>query len=82
MPHTTSYQIGEHFRGYIGEQVASGRYKSASEVMTDALRMHEERTRERQKLLEALDKADAQVAELFDARSFNAKMRERFPDPK
>jgi len=80
MPHTTSYQIGEHFKGYIGKQVASGRYKSASDVMTDALRMHEEHSRSKEKFLDALDRADAQKAEPFDAKSFNAEMRRRFPD--
>ena len=81
MPQTTSYQVTDHFRAYIGEQVASGRYKSASEVMTDALRVHEERTRSHAKFLNAIDRAEVGASEHFDAKSFNEEMRARFPDP-
>ena len=39
----TSITLGEHFDQYIAEQLASGRYRTASEVIRESLRMHQER---------------------------------------
>lgn len=39
----SSYSIGHHFEGFVRQQVESGRYASASEVVRDALRLLEER---------------------------------------
>jgi antitoxin ParD1/3/4 len=40
---TTSLSLGEHWEVYIKNEIASGRYGSASEVVRDALRAMEER---------------------------------------
>lgn len=50
----TSVALGEHFDNFVADQVASGRYRSASEVMRDALRTLEERNRQRDALVAAL----------------------------
>jgi len=40
---TTSLSLGEHWEKFIREEIDSGRYSSASEVVRDALRALEER---------------------------------------
>lgn len=37
----SSYTVGEHFERFIREQIETGRYPSASEVVRDALRLLE-----------------------------------------
>lgn len=43
MPKTTSFVLGEHFEAFIDQQVESGAYSSASDVIRDALRRLERR---------------------------------------
>lgn len=78
MSRTTSYTLGDHFEAYIGNLVASGRYKTASEVMTDALRLHEERTAQRQKFLSAVDEGMVGPTAPFDFDAFKARMTQKY----
>lgn len=56
---TTSLSLGEHWEIFIKNEISSGRYGSASEVVRDALRAMEERKTK----LDALRKHLAQGAE-------------------
>lgn len=64
---TTSIALGDHFTDYARHKVANGEFGSISEVIRDALRLHEERATFRSKLLEALDAGLASpIDENFD----------------
>lgn len=52
---TTSIALGEKFTEYARKQVETGAYASTSEVIRDALRLHEERAAFRNKLQEKID---------------------------
>jgi len=76
MPRNTSVTIGDHFSNFIGEQVASGRYGSASEVVRAGLRMLEEYETKLKALHEALDEGERSgPAEPFDFDAFKKEMR-------
>ncbi len=63
---TTSLSLGEHWETFIKNEIASGRYGSASEVVRDALRNLEERKRK----LDALRSHLAEGAKQAEAGEF------------
>ncbi len=69
MAKNTSITLGEHFEGFIANQINSGRYGSASEVIRAGLRMLEKsetKTEALRRLLEEGEKSG--IAEYsFDA---------------
>ena len=58
----TSLTLGKHWEAFIKNEVASGRYGSASEVVRDALRTLEERKTKLQALRGHLAEGAAQAA--------------------
>lgn len=67
MTKTTSIALGDHLAAYARRKVASGEYGSTSEVVRDALRLHEERATFKSKLLDAIDEGLASpIDEQFD----------------
>lgn len=63
----TSIALSERWMDYTRAQVESGEYGSTSEVIRDALRLHEERSLFKSRLLEAIDEGLASpVDESFD----------------
>ena len=72
----TSIALGERWMDYTRAQVAAGEFDSTSEVIRDALRLHEERAMFKSKLLEAIDEGLASPLIAFDARAW---IDENFP---
>lgn len=55
MPKNTSMTLGEHFDGFIAQQIGEGRFASASEVVRAGLRLledNEQKTAALRRLLE------------------------------
>ena len=50
----SSYSLGEHFEQFVQDQLGTGQYASASEVIRDALRLLEEHKQLQRARLEAL----------------------------
>ncbi len=54
MSKNTSISLGDHFEGFISDQIMQGRYDSVSEVVRASLRLLEEREEKLKALREAL----------------------------
>ena len=61
MARNTSFSLGDHFTEFIDQQVESGRYATASDVLRAALRMLEDHDEQLAWLRQQLDEADEQV---------------------
>ncbi len=65
----SSYSLGKYYESFVHNQLASGRYNNASEVLRDALRLMEERERR----LAALDAGiTSGIADIESGRLQNA----------
>jgi antitoxin ParD1/3/4 len=76
MSKTTSINLGDHFESFIDQQIASGRYGSASEVIRASLRLLEEREHRIEGLRRALidGERSGDVGEL-DMQKIKSKAR-------
>ena len=59
MARTTSFSLGSDLEDFVRDQVDSGAYSSASEVLREALRRMADEERKEQELLAALDAGTA-----------------------
>lgn len=73
MATNTSISLDDHFAAFLAEQVGTGRYRSASEVVRAGLRLLEEREVHLSALRAALVTGEASgEAEAFDFDAFVA----------
>lgn len=78
MARNTSILLGEHFEEFIANEVSSGRYSSASEVVRTALRMleaYEEKKRILNKALEEGEKSG--YIKNFDPKAHLKKLKSK-----
>lgn len=80
MGKNTSFSLDEHFSAFIEGEVASGRYRSASDVVRTALRLLEERELRLRALRQALiDGERSGESTPFDFDDFIARKRAEAP---
>lgn len=78
MPRNTSVTLGEHFEGFIAEQIKTGRFESKSEVVRAAMRLLEEHERKVAALRQALIEGENSGAAVpFDMTTVINEARKR-----
>ena len=79
MAKNTSILLGDHFESFISEEIASGRFSSASEVVRTALRMLEiEEQKIKQLRKEIQIGLDSGMVENFDPEAHLASLHKKY----
>ena len=79
MARNTSVSLGDHFAGFIDEQVEAGRYSSASDVVRAGLRLLEEHEAKVKALQAALIAGEESgEPQPFDGEQFLKRMHEKY----
>ena len=71
----TSVALGDHFDAFIAQQIASGRYRSASEVMREGLRLLENEQIQRAAIVRALTEGEESGISAMTAEDIRQKAR-------
>ncbi|MFE3281303.1 type II toxin-antitoxin system ParD family antitoxin [Nocardia sp. NPDC059239] len=80
MGKNTSFSLDEHYSAFIDNEVASGRYRSASDVVRSALRLLEDRETQLRALRQALVEGEnSGPSTPFDFDGFLAGKRDEQP---
>lgn len=78
MAKNTSILLGDYFDDFINQQVKSGRFSSASEVVRTALRIFEQQETKKTELVKALIKGEKSgFIKDFDKDKFMNSLREK-----
>jgi len=78
MAKNTSILLGDYFNSFIQEQISSGRFSSASEVVRSALRLFEQEEATKKELIEALRKGEESgFVKEFDKDEFLDSMHKK-----
>ncbi|WP_419868430.1 type II toxin-antitoxin system ParD family antitoxin [Chryseobacterium sp. CT-SW4] len=79
MPKNTSILLGDYFDNFINQQIKSGKFSSASEVIRAALRMFEYEETKKSELVKELKKGEkAGFVENFDHKKFLANLHKKY----
>jgi antitoxin ParD1/3/4 len=79
MARNTSVLLGDHFEDFIANEIASGRYSSASEVIRTALRLLEAEELKKKTLKNALIQGEKSGFDKnFDAKAHLTKLRKKY----
>ena len=78
MARNTSVSLGDHFASFVDQQVETGRYSSASDVVRAGLRLLEEHEAKVKALHDALRAGEESgPATPFDREAFQAELQAR-----
>lgn len=78
MAKNTSILLGDYFDNFISEQIKSGKYSSASEVIRNALRLFEYEESKKTELINELKKGEKSgFVENFDRNEFLKNLHQK-----
>lgn len=78
MAKNTSILLGDYFDNFITNQIQSGRYSSASEVVRTALRLFEQEQTQKNELIKELTKGEKSgFVKKFDRKKFVANLHSK-----
>jgi len=79
MAKNTSILLGDHFDQFINQQIRSGKFASASEVIRTALRLFEHEESRKNELTKELKKGEASgFVENFDKQDFLKTLHSKY----
>jgi len=76
MAKNTSITLGDHFEGFINNQIESGRYGSASEVMRAGLRLLEDSENKLNALRQLLEEGERSGRAYYSYETFIRELDE------
>lgn len=83
MAKNTSILLGDYFNDFISEQISSGRFSSASEVVRTALRLFEQEENKKKELVRELKKGEnSGFVEDFNKKDFLGSMHKKYSSAK
>lgn len=78
MAKNTSILLGEYFENFISEQIKSGKFSSASELIRTALRVFEHQESQKTLLINELKKGEKSgISKDFNRDSFKEKLHKK-----
>jgi len=79
MAKNTSILLGDYFDNFISQQIKSGKFSSASEVVRAALRMFEYEESKKSELINELKKGEESgFVENFDRKEFLKNLHQKY----
>ena len=79
MAKNTSILLGDYFDNFINQQIKSGKFSSASEVIRTALRMFEYEETKKTELITALKKGEKSgFVQDFDRKKFLNNLHQKY----